>query len=118
MLARVRTVISQGLGIMLAASFATSCYNPDLSTQILKCDRGKCPDGLYCIDNVYCSAPLLECSVGGIKVSDEVFACLSLKSPIDLPNICAGDTSAARCDMKMVSKDLCRGISTCAYCCK
>ena len=111
----------KGLLALCAGAFM-SCYLPDLTTQIYKCDRGKCPEGFYCIDNVYCTQQVPACSVGGIELGPDVAVCIGAKNPADPKTICASGTTTASCDQMMVSQDLCKGagasISHCAYCCK
>jgi hypothetical protein len=97
-----------------------SCYSPDLTTQIYKCDRGRCPEDFYCIDGKYCTQPVMSCASGGIQIKPGVAVCVG--TPTGSTAICADGATTATCDAMMVSKTLCSGVglesSYCAYCCK
>lgn len=104
--------------LALAMGGLLSCYRPDLSQQVFRCDRGKCPEGLFCNDNVHCTEQVPECAIGGIVVASNAVACIGAANPMDPKTICAGGATAAKCDSQMLTKELCSGIPLCAYCCK
>lgn len=105
--------------VALAACFALSCYSPDLTKQVYKCDRGKCPDGLYCNDNVYCTQPLAECVVGGIEMMPGIALCIGMGAVSGSSNmsICGAGAATNNCDMSQIKPALCTNIMNCAYCC-
>lgn len=106
----------------LASLLTLSCYSPDLTTQIYKCDRGRCPEDFYCIDNKYCTQVVPHCAIGGIELDDGVAVCVGTKTEGSTNIICASGFTTASCDMKMVQKGLCTGngleSTYCSYCCK
>lgn len=109
--------------LALTGLFALSCYSPDLTTQIYQCDRGRCPEDFYCIDNKYCTQVVPHCTLGGIEIREGVAVCVGAKA-VDggTPSICAAGYTTATCDTKMVQKTLCAGTglesTNCTYCCK
>ena len=113
MMKRFRAVV-----LCLVAGTAVQCYTPDLSTQVYKCDRGKCPEDFYCIDTVYCTQRLEECGVGGVRVSPEATVCIGRSDPNNPATICSGSASAMKCTTAGISGTLCTGVKDCAYCCK
>ena len=103
----------------LLGIFLVCCYAPDLDHHVYKCDRGKCPDGLYCADNLFCGKPIDECAVLGIKLNDTTALCLSrVNSTSDQCN--GALTSRMSCTQQGVTADLCMGLqgADCAYCCR
>jgi hypothetical protein len=100
--------------LTLCAGFVLSCYAPDLSTQIYKCYDGKCPEGLFCIDNVYCTEQVSECAISGIEVGAGMAACIG-KAPNTMDN-CGGSATTMNC--QKMATPLCDGIDNCAYCCE
>lgn len=110
--------ISAKLAGLLGVSLVC-CYTPDLDHHVYKCDRGKCPDGLYCADNLYCGKPIEECAILGIKINETTALCLSRTSPTtDQCN--AALTSRMTCTQLGVTPELCTGLpgADCAYCCR
>ena len=101
----------------LASLSVISCYSPDLTTQIYKCDRGKCPEGFYCTDGFYCTQDAPHCPMGGIVVSDTVNVCVGAPNINDPTTICT--SGASKCDATTMTP-LCAGIDkdSCTYCCK
>lgn len=108
--------VSFALSLLLGSLAA--CYAPDLSKQVYQCDRGKCPEDYYCIDNKFCTKKLDDCAVGGVQISDTITACVG-RTDMNNPNsACAGMATTSKCDMQTFEKVLCTGISTCSYCCR
>ena len=106
------------VALLLVISGVFSCYTPDLTKEIYLCDRGKCPEDFYCIDNKYCTKKLDDCVVGGVQITDAVTACVG-RTDMNNPNsACAGTAAVSKCDMQSFEKVLCNGISTCSYCCR
>lgn len=114
---RVQSLAS--LAACFALSLSASCYSPDLTHEVYKCDRGKCPDGLYCNDNVYCTQQVPECAVAGIEMSSGTAICIGMSSGQDMgmSSICAGNATTANCDMSQIKTSLCTNIMNCAFCC-
>jgi len=101
--------------IIFSATFI-SCYQPSMERAIYKCDRGKCPDGLFCIDGKYCTARIPECVIGGIEIQPDIAVCIGTNP--GSPQNCADGTSLANCSAKVTSQELCLGIGQCGYCCR
>ncbi|HNN97766.1 MAG TPA: hypothetical protein PKI03_36125 [Pseudomonadota bacterium] len=114
----IRHLRQVGVALSLVLMAATSCYTPDLTKEIYLCDRGKCPEDFYCIDNKYCTKKLDECVVGGVQISDTVTACVGRADVNNANSACAGGASVSKCDMQMFEKNLCTGINICSYCCR
>lgn len=95
-----------------------SCYAPDYTHVIYKCDRGKCPEDYYCISDNYCTKKVDTCSLGGVQVSDTAAACIGRTNSNDANSACSGGATPAKCDAQMVSRELCKDITACTFCCK
>ena len=103
---------------MAAIACTCSCYAPDFTQVIYKCDRGKCPEDYYCISDNYCTKKIETCALGGVQVSDTAAACIGRSSPNDANSACSGGATPAKCDAQMVSRELCKDINACTFCCK
>lgn len=111
---RLRSFVVSG-----AACFAISCYSPDLTQQVYKCDRGKCPEGLYCNDSAYCTQQLSQCLVGGIEMMPGIALCIGMGTVpgSSTMSICGASAASTNCDMSLIKPELCANLTNCAFCC-
>lgn len=103
---------------LLHVAMAAGCYAPDYTQVIYKCDRGKCPEDYYCISDNYCTKKVDACAVGGVQVSDTATVCIGRSNPSDANSICAAGTTSSKCDAAITSRELCKNVSNCSYCCR
>jgi hypothetical protein len=100
------------------ASGLLSCYSPDLATQVYRCDRGKCPEGLYCNDGSYCSTTPTPCRGFGIELASGIALCLGAG---DQKQVCAISASNDKCTTLSFDHNLCPrpdALTTgCLFCC-
>lgn len=105
----------------LASSTAllSACYSPDITAVLYQCDRGRCPEGLYCNDGKLCTETTPGCkNQGGINLSPTTLVCPGKG------NACAGEYAV--CPPSMPAKTpaeftpLCGKLAgdECVICCK
>jgi hypothetical protein len=99
-------------------SAGPACYAPDYTQVIYKCDRGKCPEDYYCISDGYCTKKVDTCAVGGVQISDTATVCIGRSNPADPNTICAAGTTSGKCDAQTTSRELCKNVGNCSYCCR
>lgn len=99
---------------------ASGCYSPDTTAVLYQCDRGRCPEPLFCNDGKYCTETLKGCkSTGGINLSPTMLVCPGAD------NTCAGEyTATCPADVQGKPADqvtpLCSKLSAseCRVCCR
>lgn len=104
--------------ICTVLSLIQGCYAPDYTQVVFKCDRGKCPEDYFCVSDNYCTKKVDVCAVGGVQISDVAAVCVGRTNPNDPNSICASAASSGKCDAQTVSRDLCKDVSNCSYCCR
>ncbi len=105
--------------VFIAASLNASCYAPDYTRVVYRCDRGKCPEDFYCVSDNYCTQKVEICAIGGVQIGDTAAVCIGRANSMDpMSAICAMGAASSKCDMQTLSGDLCKNVSNCSYCCR
>ena len=75
----LRRLRASWLMLLCSVALGGSCYNPDFSRVLYKCDSGGiCPDGLMCVNGKHCTYATTACNLGGIMIAPDTFVCPGL----------------------------------------
>ena len=107
------------LGLCLSLAVAgglLSCYKPDFSTAIYKCDVYTCPKGQVCNTDQLCvQFPVEGCLNGGFSVEDDVYLCPGVNNSCTMAfDLCVEPPAEGACSPDALKS----AAATCKVCCR